>query len=499
MGIKNIKKFFQNRKIILFIIFLIGIALRFIDVEKRFFFGHDHDLSFWFVLDVLTNKHLRLVGQETSTQGIFIGPIYYYLQIPFFLLLKMNAVAEVYLSSTIGLFGIFSSYYVFLKSKSVRVGLIAAFIYATSFYVIANDREAVPTMPVIIWTIWFYYSLYLLKIKNVKQGFTILGFLIGLIWHLNFALILLLPLILIPLIGSKYKFKLSDLKSPLVITVLLLLPFILFELRHNFIQTVSFMNSLTTNQGSIYSGIEKFVRVVYLMNKNFVSIVWGTSAISEKVWGLGIFLLLVGFLKITKYISRLELFLVFGWVFLYLIFFSVYSKEVSEYYLNGLFGVYLFVIVTFLDYLFTDSRLKFVSLLYLFLFGFTNISVFVREYGGNPKTFYYKNNLAQLIKSDMTKNGYNCASISFITNPGYEFGFRYFFYKNNISLRYANENIPVYSIIFPIGKDGVVADEYSGAYGLIYPDKKSYSLEDLNKKCILGDVNILEPMWGFPK
>src|SRR3989304_4817982 len=116
----KIKKIFTKTNLILMAIFLLGIFLRFYQIKERFIFNHDHDLTFWIVKDVLLNKHLRLIGQETSTQGIFIG-----------------------------LFGIFSSYWVFSKSFDKKTGLIASFLYALSFTSAANDREAVPTMPVI--------------------------------------------------------------------------------------------------------------------------------------------------------------------------------------------------------------------------------------------------------------------------------------------------------------------------------------------------------------
>src|SRR4030066_2390927 len=94
-------KLFTKTNIVLAAIFLLGIFLRFYQIKERFIFGHDHDLAFWIVKDVLLNKHFRLIGQETSTQGIFIGPLYYYLQAPFFAIFRMDAIAEVVTSSLI--------------------------------------------------------------------------------------------------------------------------------------------------------------------------------------------------------------------------------------------------------------------------------------------------------------------------------------------------------------------------------------------------------------
>ena len=80
--IKKISELIKKNWLIIIII-AVGMFLRSIQLEDRFSYGHDQDLASWFVKDVLINGHLRLIGQETSTQGIFIGPLYYYLLIPF--------------------------------------------------------------------------------------------------------------------------------------------------------------------------------------------------------------------------------------------------------------------------------------------------------------------------------------------------------------------------------------------------------------------------------
>src|SRR5690606_9068199 len=98
---------------IFLLVLLAGILLRVINIEKRFYFGHDHDLAMWFVRDVVYNNHLRLIGQQTSTEGIFIGPLYYYLVIPFVMLGGFSALGLVATTILIGLFGVWSAYYVF--------------------------------------------------------------------------------------------------------------------------------------------------------------------------------------------------------------------------------------------------------------------------------------------------------------------------------------------------------------------------------------------------
>src|SRR5258708_39468470 len=114
------------------VILLVGFFLRVWHPLSLFQYDHDHDLTGWFVRDVLINHHLRLIGQETSSHGIFIGPYFYYLQIPFYLLTKLDPAGALLLPIILGVFAIWSVYFVLQDIFDKRVGLIGAAIYAFS-------------------------------------------------------------------------------------------------------------------------------------------------------------------------------------------------------------------------------------------------------------------------------------------------------------------------------------------------------------------------------
>jgi hypothetical protein len=488
----------QKPEILIFtLIILVGIYLRFYDLTGRFEFGHDHDLAAWFVRDVLVNRHLRLIGQETSTRGIFIGPLYYYVQIPFFLIFRMNPIALSVTSSLIGVFGMFSVYFVISRTLGKRVALIALTFYALSYFVVSNDREAVPTTPVIIWSVWYFYALELIHKAKFKQGFLLYGILAGLIWHLNVTLVLLVPLVFLAIKKSNRRVKTADLTQGAVALILLISPFLLFEIRHNFIQAKSFFASIVVNQGDIYTGFEKVRRVLYIANKNVVSFVWGTELISEKFFGLAILTFIFLLLSYKRKITKFQSILFSLWLLLYLLFFSIYSKAVSEYYLNGLFVVYLVLISAFLDYLIQQKVLKWTAFLFFSLYAFFNIQKVLLSYHVVAKNYVNKKALVSEIKNDMQKKTYDCAAISYITDPGYDLGYRYFFYWQGVKLKNISENVPVYSIVFPLGKDGVKHDVNFGALGLIYPEDKDYSIRDVEKACQGDNYNLTQPMFGF--
>ena len=73
----------MKSKILLFLVLILGLLTRSYQLRERFGYTHDNDLAGWIVKDIVVDRHLRLIGQLTSSPGIFIGPLFYYLQIPF--------------------------------------------------------------------------------------------------------------------------------------------------------------------------------------------------------------------------------------------------------------------------------------------------------------------------------------------------------------------------------------------------------------------------------
>lgn len=478
------------------IVLIVGFVLRVYKYDELFLYGHDHDLAGWFVRDVVFNKHLRLIGQETSTAGIYIGPIYYYLLIPFYALTKFDPIGSVIFITIFGIFSIWSFYFVFGKVFGKKEALIATVIYAISFYTVHNDREVFPTTPVITWGIWYFYSLSLLLKAKFKKGFTIAGILVGLIWHLNFALVLLLPLLMVAIILSKKIPKIADLWRGIFSFVFLSLPLIVFELKHNFIQVRALISSLTTDQGSVYTGVEQFKRVIYLLGKNASGLLMGSFDILTFSIVFIAIMILFTYLIYKKVVDRkLGILLVF-WVCFYVIFFSLYSKNLSEYYLNGTIVFFIIVFTILIASLFKSKRYKLIGLSMMVIFAVVNLGKFFGQ-EINRNGYVERKEIISQIHKDADNNDYPCVSISYITSPGYELGYRYFLWLYDLKIKKPDSLAPVYTIVFPL-RDDIKVDKTVGAIGLIYPDYSSYNTEGIQKSCEGENVNVTEPMWGLP-
>ena len=492
------KELISKKNLLLFAIILIGFFLRTFQLKERFLYGHDQDLASWFIKDVVIDKHFRLIGQETSTQGVFIGAFYYYLLVPFYIMSAMDPIGGTYLVTLLGIIGIISIYFVFSKVFTKDTGLIAAFIYSVSFYTIANDREVVPTMPVILWTVWFIYALNLLLKGKEKKAFILFGVLIGLIWHINFALVLTLILIPAVIILFKISFKLKNLIYGFSVLTLVSMPLLLFESRHGFQQIRAIYFSLTKPQSDVvFFGLKKFSRVIFLMSKNIHGLFMGLSPwITQKQVVLGI---LVVFVFITwKKILRKEWSIIFLiWVLTYVLFFSLYSKIVSEYYLNGTIIVFMAIVSLWISKLLRNENSKHWGVILLFLFFVYNMI----EFFGTPinkSGYIQRKEIVSEIKKDSEQHNYPCVAISYITKPGHNLGYRYFMYLANLKTKHISEDVPVYTVVYPL--DPIYPTDITrGAIGLIYPDYKRYNLDRVVETCQGNNSNIDDPIWGFPK
>lgn len=488
---------FIKQNWILLLILAAGLFLRVYKPLELFMYSHDQDLLGWFIKDVVVNHHFRFIGQETSSLGIFIGPLYYYLQIPFYFLTRMDPAGGLILPVITGVFAIFSNYFVFSKIFNKRVGLIAAAVYALSYVIIFTDKEVVPTTPAMLWTIWFFYFLWNL-FKGKSWSYIFLGLLLGLAWNFNLALIILTPLILIVQIFSKKKWDFKFISIGILVFLFVMTPFFLFETRHGFNQTKSIISSLTTSKDQIPgmgTGYAKFDRVLQLVHTNTTSIFWNPNIGIRP--GIIFYLLIVSFglLVYKKKIPGILAVTMFLWQVLYILFFTFNSLNPSEYYLNGMNVVWIAVFAVGVDYLLSRKDLKFFGYLVLAVFVYMNLFRFFTK-DINRSGYIERKALVAYIAADSRAHGYPCVSVSYITSPGNDLGYRYFFWLAKLHVNQSKSGSPVYSIVYPTRFVSRV-DRNFGVLGLILPDYGKYTEKAVNYSCSGANSNLTDPLFGY--
>lgn len=233
---KALKKFdiFFNKYvwIIFLLILAVGLYLRFYNIESIFTFGWDQGRDAWIVKEITEGK-FTLIGPRTGVGHMHLGPIYYYLLVPFFYLTNFDPMASNYFNILINVVNYVIIFYVTKKLFNNYLGIFVIAIYTCSNYLIVVNQVPwnVTAMPGI--SALIFYSLYRSVQGHCKWIF-VAWTLSGLFFHLHFTAIFLPVINLLSLLVAKDKrkvIKYSILSIPLYL--IWFLPNIIYEIQTN--------------------------------------------------------------------------------------------------------------------------------------------------------------------------------------------------------------------------------------------------------------------------
>lgn len=239
--------------IIVFLLFLIGFLLRAYLINENLFFGFEQGRDLLVVRDIVENHKLVLIGSQTDINGIFHGPLFYYLMVIPFILSKGN---PIFISLCLIFVSSLSIYFIYLLGKELfnrKVGLISAALLTFSFGSMVMARWfSNPPLTIPISCLFFLFLVKFLKGKKyyliaaaILFGFT------GQVEFINY-LILAVALLLVIIFNIKLFLKTSPLillTSFVLLIITSVTNYILFDLRHNFLITNSLVSLLTKGRG----------------------------------------------------------------------------------------------------------------------------------------------------------------------------------------------------------------------------------------------------------
>lgn len=228
----------SNSWVIIALIAIFVLLIRTWSLASLATFGGDlgYDLA---EIKKIIGGNLTLLGSPIARTGgtfLYLGPLYYYLQVPFLLLTKLDpfgAAIPIILTWPI------TTIFVYLINKNLfskEAGIFASLIAALSPYFI--NRLGPPSQPYLIipLTSALVYLTLKAKEKNHKI-FLICGFLAGLTANLHYLALITFPA---TILFAVYAFKSSRIKNVIFIIVgftTAISPIILFELRNEFFLT----------------------------------------------------------------------------------------------------------------------------------------------------------------------------------------------------------------------------------------------------------------------
>ncbi|MBI2334414.1 glycosyltransferase family 39 protein [Candidatus Daviesbacteria bacterium] len=470
----------KRSQILLLLIIILALFFRTYQMVERMGFGHDADLFSWIVKDILVNGHPRLIGQLTSAPGIYIGPLFYYLLAPFFLLTKMDPVGANLPAILLGLLTTISYYFVFSKIFNEKVGLLGALLYGVLPATVNFDRWIVPTITTSLWSIWYFYAVIMIS-RGKFYFFWLMGVLIGLIWHIHIALIPVLVTFPFAILVSK---KLPGLKNTVLFLALLFatsLPLIIFEFKHNFSQTFSLINNFGLQQEGGPTGLYRFQLILSMLT--------GSSLLTATF-------LLAGLLLVKKKIMALkEMALLYIWIAAAVLFFYFSSSPISEYYFSNTRVVFLAIASLLIFALYKFFKKGLVILIILSLILINSFSSLINQ-NYYAKGYQEKKAVVNYIIADAKDKNFPCFSINYITAPGENVGFRYFFFLKNAHIAVPGRGSPVYNIVIP---DEYALNEVKVKFGHIgiIPPRETPAKDLMLDACSGQNTNLTDPMFGY--
>lgn len=275
---KIIKKTRQEYWAIILVV-LLTLFLRLFRISSYMTFLGDEGRDALVWLRMLHGK-FTLIGPQTSIGNMYLGPLYYYLMFPFYIIL-----GTVGPSVGVALFAGATAFLLWVFGKewfSHRVGLIASFFYAISPVAIILSRSSwnPNVMPffslLIIWGIWQFWQ------KNRFCWLAVEGVLLSFAVQSHYLGILLLPIIvlfwiikLIFIIKKEKKYLRNFLFFSCIFYFLFfiftILPLIWFDLRHNFINYQAFYKFFSERQTTVNFRPYKAIPNLWPLWRNLVT------------------------------------------------------------------------------------------------------------------------------------------------------------------------------------------------------------------------------------
>lgn len=212
-------------------------------------FHTDIARDFLLIEDVVVNRHITLIGPRSGIGGIFHGPLWLYMNAPAFILGNGNPLVVGMFWTLLMIIAIYSLYFVGTKLFNKTTGILSAVLFSV-FTIPISGRLYNPYAAVMSAPIFFFFFVCYLRKNNVKYliaAFFVLGIIIQFQSAFGGPILLLSVLYLIPYFVKRK--KILHLSS-LMILLIPLSTYILFDLKHQFLQLNSLLGYLLSGKES---------------------------------------------------------------------------------------------------------------------------------------------------------------------------------------------------------------------------------------------------------
>ena len=358
---------------------------------------------------IITGEHFPAIGAPTSVGQVYLGPFYYYFIAPWLLLFKFQPIGLAFGVAVYSSFYLLVNYFIVKELFNKKIALISTIFLSFSSVLIDFSRFSWnPNLLPLFVLLTIYFAIKSLQ-TNKWHYFFLLGAFLSFSIQLHYLVLFLIPAIGIIFLSSLYKKSVKQLISQFhnfLISVLSFIifssPLIIFDLRHNFLNSKLFLALFKSSGTSFTSKINSFFDSFYYLN--FYS--FNINLNKFFIYVLLVFLFIILFTLIKKS-SNLKTFLLI--FFITIVGMSLYNGPKHPHYFGILFPLYFVIISYFLASLNQSSFGKIMIVFFISGYIFLNFQkyYFLRNQPNNQIAHAEK--VAQFLDKKIGKEKFNFA------------------------------------------------------------------------------------------
>lgn len=382
---------------IISIILIIGVIYRLLlTYDGNFLFNMDNGRDFVDVREMIELKKLRLTGPTSAIEGLYNGPLWYYLlAVPYIISGgdPYSAILMEIVLWVIGGFFLLKLVKDFNKWLVLPIGLI----WVASDYIVLTNRYSFNPNPVTLLTPIFIYGL-VQSLKRKKFWIILTWFLAGAFFNfeMNFGVFTPVIIFISLLIINRKLLKDKMFWIGFLIFILTLLPQLLFDFKHQFIMSKSVFKYLSEGKGGEFNLLKRMPMILNSYFNVFQATLMNHKLLSWTLIILAIFVTKKIFFKKEKNIILTVSLIFFLIPFLSYLFIPV---NVNAWHLGG-FATASLILTAFI--LFELWRINFIGkistlFLYFFLIFYSLSNIFnflLNDFGkSNMDPSLYKNEI----------------------------------------------------------------------------------------------------------
>lgn len=415
---------------LLLLILLLGTFLRFHQISGHATFLGDEGRDALAVKRMIVDHKFTLLGPTVSFGNLYLGPIYYYMMIIPLWLTGLDPVGPAMMVASFGVISIFLVYLLGREFFDRVAGLTAAALYAVSYPIIIHTRSSWNPNPVPFFALLTIYGLWRTIKEKDGRWLILVGACLGIIFQLHYIAFVFIGVVflifLILRVPLERKWYLAGILSFLA----LLSPQILFELRHQFINSkamIEFFLKKGKFETSAGVGFDRFAPFS-IYQRLFTRFL----AVNQKL--LGIILAVFVFLGVISHALKrknfktknLGLSLLGLWLLLSVLTIPLYRGTIHDHYLGFIFPAPFLLFGLVVSRIWMKKMGKIFALIIVFFFLIVNLKETNLLSGVGPNHQIKRTKIiASTIAQDVGEEKFNLALVS-PTGDFMALNYRYF-------------------------------------------------------------------------